>query len=157
MLDNKILCRTMDFFTPFGRFVYLKRSYLAPLYWFGVLLLWELNLYWTACSGIVRFLPGIGFTLAYAAVLTILVNLPGWTGRIFGWILPPLMATVYCVQLVYYEIFGSFLSLAFVSAGGDAVATFSHIMFAAIWRQASSPTPLSRQSGISIGNFLSPP
>lgn len=115
--------------------MYLKRSFLAPFYWFFVLILWELNLYWTACDGIVRFLPGLGLTLAYAAVLTVLVHLPGWTGRVFGWVLPPILALIYAVQLVYYEIFGSFLSLAFVSAGGDAVATFSHIMFAAIWRR----------------------
>lgn len=113
----------------------MKRSFLAPFYWFFVLILWELNLYWTACDGFVRFLPGLGLTLAYAAILTVLVHLPGWTGRIFGWVLPPILAVIYAVQLVYYEIFGSFLSLAFVSAGGDAVATFSHIMFAAIWRR----------------------
>ncbi len=113
----------------------MKRSFFVPLYWFAVLLIWELNLYWTACSDIVRFLPGLGFTLAYAAVLTVLVHLPGWAGRIFGWIVPSVLALVYAVQLVYYEIFGSFLSLAFVSAGGDAVATFSNIMFAAMWRR----------------------
>ena len=113
----------------------MKRSFFVPLYWFVVLLIWELNLYWTASSDMLRFLPGLGFTLAYAAVLTVLVHLPGWAGRILGWVVPPLLALIYAVQLVYYEIFGSFLSLAFVSAGGDAVATFSNIMFAAIWRR----------------------
>lgn len=113
----------------------MKRWSLAPCYWFAVLLLWELNLRFTAFTGFVRFLPGLGFTLAFGAVLTALVYLPGWAGRICGWVFPPLLALIYAVQLVYYEIFGSFLSLAFVSAGGDAVTTFYTIMIGAIWRR----------------------
>ena len=113
----------------------MKRSVLSPCYWLGVLLLWELNLHCTAFSGMSRFLPGLAFTLAFGALLTALVNLPGWTGRVFGWILPPLLALVYAVQLVYYEIFGSLLSLAFVSMGGEAIAGFFSVMLNAIWRR----------------------
>lgn len=113
----------------------MKRSVIAPCYWLGVLLLWELNLHWTAFSGLSRFLPGLAFTLAVGALLTALVNLPGWTGRVFGWILPPVLALVYVVQLVYYEIFGSFLSLAFVSMGGEAITGFYTVMLSAIWRR----------------------
>lgn len=104
-------------------------------FWVGVLLIWELSLHFTAYTGLVRFLPGIGFTVAYAALVTLLTGLPGWAGRICSWIVPPVIMLVYAVQLVYYEVFGSFLSLAFVSAGGDAVAQFYTILFGAIWRR----------------------
>jgi len=104
-------------------------------WWFGVLLLWELSIHWTAYTGIVRFLPGVLFTACFAALLTLLIDLPGWAGKICGWILPPLIALIYGVQLIYYEVFGGLLSLAFVSAGGDAVTTFYTVIFGAIWRR----------------------
>lgn len=113
----------------------MKRFLLSFGYWLGTLLLWELSLYWTACSGIVRFLPGLCLTAAYAGLVTLLVNLPGWTGRVCGWVFPPIMLLVYLVQLVYYEVFGSFLSVAFVAAGGDAVTTYYTIVLGAIWRR----------------------
>lgn len=105
-------------------------------YWLTALLLWELSMHFTAFQGAVRFLPGVFFTIAYAAaVLTLLTGLPGWAGRIFRWFLPPALALIYAVQLVYYEVFGSLLSVAFVSAGGDAVTQFYTIIFGAIWRR----------------------
>ena len=104
-------------------------------YWFGVLLLWELSIHWTAYTGIVRFLPGVLFTACFAALLTMLIELPGWAGKICGWVLPPLLALIYGVQLIYYEVFGGLLSVAFVSAGGDAVTTFYSVIFGAIWRR----------------------
>ncbi len=113
----------------------MKRWSLAPCYWFAVLLLWELNLRFTAFTGIVRFLPGLGFTLSFGAVLTALVCLPGWAGRICGWVFPPLLAIIYAVQLIYYEIFGSLLSLAFVSMGGEAITGFFSVVVNAMWRR----------------------
>lgn len=118
-----------------GRFSDLKKSFLSFAYWLGTLLLWELSLHFTAFTGIVRFLPGLCFTVAYAAVLTLLTGLPKWVGRVCGWVLPPLVMLVYGVQLIYYEVFGSFLSLAFVSAGGDALTTFYMVVLSAMWRR----------------------
>ena len=80
----------------------LKRFFLSFGYWLGTLLLWELSLYWTAFSGMFRFVPGLCLTVAFAALLTVLVNLPRWAGRICGWIFPPLLLLSYLVKLVYY-------------------------------------------------------
>ena len=104
-------------------------------FWFVVLLAWELSIHWTAYTGIIRFLPGVLFTACFAALLTLLIELPGWAGKICSWIFPPLIALVYGVQLIYYEVFGGLLSVAFVSAGGDAVTTFYTVIFGAIWRR----------------------
>ncbi len=104
-------------------------------YWLLVLLSWELSIHWTAYTGIVRFFPGLLLTACFAALLTLLLELPGWAGRICSWILPPVIALIYGVQLIYYDIFGGLLSLAFVSAGGDAVTTFYTVIFGAIWRR----------------------
>ncbi len=104
-------------------------------YWLLVLMSWELSIHWTAYTGIVRFFPGVLLTACFAALLTLLIELPGWAGRICSWILPPVIALIYGVQLIYYDIFGGLLSLAFVSAGGDAVTTFYTVILGAIWRR----------------------
>ena len=104
-------------------------------FWLGVLLIWELSLHLTAYEGLARMVPGLCFTVIYAAVLSVLLGLPGRAGKLCGWVLPPLLMLIYGVQLIYYDIFGSFLSLAYVAAGGDAVTTFSSVIFASIWRR----------------------
>lgn len=105
------------------------------IWWLLVLLSWELSIHWTAYTGIVRFFPGVLLTACFAALLTLLLELPGWAGKICRWLLPPLVVLIYGVQLIYYDIFGGLLSLAFVSAGGDAVTTFYTVIFGAIWRR----------------------
>ncbi len=123
------------------RFFSLKQAlrFLSALkhfgYWFAVLLIWELSIHFTAYTGLTRFLPGLLLTACFAAVLTLLLELPGWVGKICSWILPPAICLVYGVQLIYYEVFGGLLSLAFVSAGGDAVTTFYTVILGAIWRR----------------------
>lgn len=104
-------------------------------WWFAVLLIWELSIHWTAYEGICRFWPGVLLTGGFAALLTVLLELPGWAGRIGRWVLPEVLALIYGIQLIYYEVFGGLLSLAFVSAGGDAVTTFYTVIFGAIWRR----------------------
>ena len=88
------------------------------LFWLIVLLSWELSIHWTAYTGIVRFIPGVLLTACFAALLTMLLELPGWAGKVCSWIFPPVVALIYGVQLIYYDIFGGLLSVAFVSAGG---------------------------------------
>lgn len=105
------------------------------LFWLIVLLSWELSIHWTAYTGIVRFIPGVLLTACFAAMLTLLLELPGWAGKVCSWIFPPVVALIYGVQLIYYDIFGGLLSVAFVSAGGDAVTTFYTVIFGAIWRR----------------------
>lgn len=104
-------------------------------YWLAVFLIWELSIHWSAYTGFVRFIPGVFFTACYAALLTLLIELPGWAGKICSWILPPVAMLIYGVQLIYYEVFGGLLTVAFISGGGDAVTTFYTVIFGAIWRR----------------------
>ena len=131
MAENRETCgfrevhdlkRTLNFLIHYG-------------YWLIVLLSWELSIHWTAYTGIVRFIPGMLLTACFAALLTLLLELPGWAGKVCSWVFPPLVALIYGVQLIYYDIFGGLLSMAFVSAGGDAVTTFYTVIFGAIWRR----------------------
>ena len=77
----------------------------------------------------------VGFSIAAAALVCLLTALPRWPGKLFAWILPPVLYLVYAVQLVYEEIFGSLLSVAFVSMGGEAITAFWSILIAALWKR----------------------
>ena len=113
----------------------MKRLLLSLAYWLGTILFWELLMHLSASLPLSRALPMVGFSLAVAALLTALTGLPGRAGRILFWILPPALFLVYAVQIVYEEIFGSLLSMAFVSMGGEAITAFWGIAIAAIGRK----------------------
>ena len=102
-------------------------------FWLGSVLLWETVLQVTAFHSVFQFWAALGFSCAAAAVLAVLTGLPGWAGRLVSWILPPVLFLIYAVQLVYYDIFGSFLSLAYVSVGGAAVTAFWGMVLEGIW------------------------
>lgn len=114
----------------------MKRLLLSLSYWLGTILFWELLLHLSASLSLARALPMVGFSLAAAALLTALTGLPGRAGRLFFWILPPALFLVYAVQIVYEEIFGSLLSMAFVTMGGEAITAFWSIAIAAIGRKS---------------------
>lgn len=113
----------------------LKRQILSYAYWLGSILLWELVLHLTAFESLARALPMVGFSIAAAAVACFLTGFPTRAGRILAGVVPVALYLVYAVQAVYYDIFGSFLSMAYVTMGGEAINTFWTIALAAIGRQ----------------------
>lgn len=104
-------------------------------FWILAMVVWEAVLRLTAFPGLsLRVLTVAGFLCVAAGAMALLTGLPGWAGRICGWIFPPLCFVIYAVQLVYYDIFGSLLSLGFVSMGGEAITAFWSIVLSALWR-----------------------
>lgn len=103
------------------------------LLWASALLLWETAV-GTAGGGTVRFWPTAGFCLGAAALGTAACGLPGRVGGKVGAVLFPLAYAFYGTQLVYHDIFGSYLSLAYTAMGGEAVTAFWGIAAAAIGR-----------------------
>ena len=101
--------------------------------WAAAFLLWEAAVQ-QAVVGEFRFWPAAGVCLAAAALGTAACGLPGWLGGKVGAVLFPLAYAFYGTQLVYADIFGSYLSLAYTAMGGEAVTTFWSIAAAAIWR-----------------------
>ena len=113
----------------------MKRQILSYAYWLASILLWEVVLHLAAFESLSRALPMLGFTVAAAALACFLTGFPTKAGRIFAACVPIALFMVYAVQVVYYDIFGSFLSVAYVSMGGAAINTFWSIALAAIGRQ----------------------
>lgn len=120
-------------------FLYKERTHFTVKHtlkhwaWWGCsILLWELVLHVHAAPDQPAALLMIGFSLAAAGIAASLTGLPGGIGRWLGRLLGPLMLLVYYVQLVYSEIFGSYLSVSFVAMGGDAVTEFWNILAAAL-------------------------
>ena len=113
----------------------MKRLRLSFAFWLGTILFWELTLHLAVFRSLTRGLPMVGFSVAAAALVCLLTALPRWPGKLFSWILPPVLYLVYAVQLVYEEIFGSLLSVAFVSMGGEAITAFWSILIAALWKR----------------------
>lgn len=103
------------------------------LIWATAFLLWEAVVQLAAPDNF-RFWPAAGFCLAAAALGTAACGLPGRVGGKVGAVLFPLAYAYYGIQLVYWDIFGSYLSLAYAAMGGEAVTAFWSIAAAAIWR-----------------------
>lgn len=101
--------------------------------WAAAFLLWEAAVQ-QAVVGSFRFWPASGFCLAAAALGTAACGLPGRVGGKVGAVLFPLAYVFYGTQLVYADIFGSYLSLAYTAMGGEAVTAFWSIAAAAIGR-----------------------
>lgn len=101
--------------------------------WAAAFLLWEAAVQ-QAVVGSFRFWPAAGFCLTAAALGTAACGLPGRIGGKVGAVLFPLAYVFYGTQLVYADIFGSYLSLAYTAMGGEAVTAFWSIAAAAIGR-----------------------
>ena len=101
--------------------------------WAAAFLLWEAAVQ-QAVVGSFRFWPAAGFCLAAAALGTAACGLPGRVGGKVGAVIFPLAYVFYGTQLVYADIFGSYLSLAYTAMGGEAVTAFWSIAAAAIGR-----------------------
>lgn len=105
------------------------------LFWLGALLLWEAVLHGAVGQGLDRFWPGLAFSCGGAALLAGLTALPG-----VGWATDKLLVGgaffLYAGQMVYNGIFGSFLSLAYVGMGGDAMSDFMPLALSGIRKSA---------------------
>ena len=96
-------------------------------FWAAVLLSWELAFHGMVFGGLSpRWLASLPFSLGLAAILTVLSHLwkSSLANKITRYVMLALLALIFSVQSVYHRIFDTLLSLAFVSAGGDAIANF---------------------------------
>ena len=103
-------------------------------FWLVAAAIWELTLRLSVFPQSAHVWTVAACVCITAGILALLTGLPGWAGRICGWIFPPLCFAIYAVQLVYSDIFGSLLSLGFVSMGGEAITSFWSLVLAAIGR-----------------------
>ena len=101
------------------------------LFWLGALLLMELTLHLTVYQGIsLRILVGVLFDLSFAAALTLLTAV--FRSHAFRYILLALLFALYGVQLVYYRVFDTLLSLSYIGMGGDAIDNFMPTILRAV-------------------------
>ncbi len=110
----------------------MKQTAKAYLFWAVTLFYWELILHLTAFHSLsLSVFPLLGFTLGGAGLMVFLCSFgkAGGTPRI--WLIGIVYA-LFGTQLVYHQVFDGFLSLAFVSMGGDAMTTFGGIVLNAI-------------------------
>ena len=104
------------------------------LFWLGALLL-ELTLHLTVYHGAnLRILTGILFDMSFAVVLTLLSSLfrRERTGHVVRYVLMFLLFALYSVQLIYYRVFDTLLSLSYMRMGGDALDNFMPTILRAI-------------------------
>ncbi len=113
----------------------LVRALMAPfLFWWAAILVCELVVHAAAFETMDRFSTVILFSAAAAGLAAALTTLPTRAGKFLSWLVPPALYLIYAVQLVYHDIFSAFLSLIYVSAGGDAITQFWDITLEAIDR-----------------------
>ncbi len=104
-------------------------------FWAASMLLWELTLHVTIYGGLSwRFLLSVAFSLAAAAVLTVLSSLLRRGNILVQFLLVTALLLGYGVHLVYYRVFGVMLSLVYVSMGGQAVGGFLPMVLGGIGR-----------------------
>lgn len=113
----------------------LIRALTAPFFfWWAAILVCELAVHTAAFETMERFSAAIPFSAAAAALAAALTTLPTLAGKLLSWLVPPALYLIYAIQLVYHDIFNAFVSLIYVSAGGDAITQFWDIALEAIIR-----------------------
>ena len=105
----------------------MRRLGKTAAFWTAVLLIWELAFHVMVFGGLSsRWLSSLPFSLGLAAILTVLSHL--WKGplpnKITRYALLTVLVLIFGVQSVYYHIFNTLLSLAFVGMGGEAITNF---------------------------------
>ena len=111
----------------------LIQTLLAPfLFWWAAILVCELVVHTAAFENMDRFPVAVLFSAAAAALAAALTTFPTLAGKVLSWLIPPALYLIYAVQLVYHDIFNAFVSLIYVSAGGDAITQFWDIALEAI-------------------------
>lgn len=113
----------------------MKQLGKTAAFWAAVLLIWELSFYVMVFGGLSsRWLFSLPFSLGLAAILTVLSHL--WKAplpnKITRYALLTVLVLIFGVQSVYYHIFNTLLSLAFVGMGGEAIRNFLPMVFRGI-------------------------
>ena len=93
------------------------------LFWFGALLLLELTLHLTVYHGMtLRILTSLLFDMSFAAALTLITSFfrKERSSYVLRYVLAALLFVLYSVQLIYYRVFDTLLSLSSMGMGADA-------------------------------------
>ncbi len=92
----------------------------------GAIMFWELLLQLVLLDGVTwRIVYVLLFSLFFALALTLLTGLLPRKGNIAAvWACMGVLYIWYAVQLIYFQIFGGFLSAYLIQMGGDAVTNF---------------------------------
>lgn len=106
------------------------------LFWWAAILICELVIHAAAFPDMGRFPTVVLFSAVPAALAAALTSFPTRAGKVLSWLVPPALFLICAVQLVYHDIFNAFMSLIYVSAGGDAITQFWDIALEAIGRCA---------------------
>lgn len=87
---------------------------------------WELLLHVVLLEKMTwRFVYVVLFSMFFAGAVTLLTSLLPKVGNlILLWLLMGVLYVLYAVQLIYYQIFGGFMSVYLIQMGGDAVTSF---------------------------------
>lgn len=90
------------------------------------IIFWELLMHFVLFEeGTLRLLYVVGFSIFFGLVATLLTGfLKRWGNVAVLWLLMCLLYLWYACQLVYYQIFGGFISVYLVGMGGEAVTNF---------------------------------
>ena len=107
-------------------------------FWLCVVLSWEVVLSVSTSVGFTSFFVFTGVCIGAAGLVSCFTSFRGWVGRILKYLVPVLFFLIYAVQLVYYQIFDSLLSMSLISMGTEAVATFWDVLLEALWQTLPS-------------------
>ena len=104
-----------------------KRFQLPPfLLILGSILFWELFLHGILFQEFnTRILFVMGYSVFFSLVFTVLSGfLPRIGNLIVLWVFMAVLYLWYAAQLIYFKIFGGFISVYLIQMGGDAITTF---------------------------------
>lgn len=92
----------------------------------GSIIFWELLLHGVLLGGMnSRIVYVVLFSLFFAMAVTVLTGLLPRVGNvILLWVCMAVLYLLYAVQLIYFQVFGGFMSVYLIQMGGDAVTSF---------------------------------
>ena len=92
----------------------------------GSIVFWEVLLHLVLFASITwRIVYVLAFSLFFGLTVTVLTGLlPKLGNKIILWVCMSILYLWYAVQLIYFQIFGGFLSVYLIQMGGDAVTSF---------------------------------
>ena len=90
------------------------------------ILFWEILLHVSLCGEInTRILYVILFSAFFALAFTVLTGfLPSLCNKILLWLVMTVLYLWYAAQLIYFRIFGGFISVYLIQMGGEAITAF---------------------------------
>ncbi len=113
----------------------MKKYLKTVAFWAAALFVWELTFHLFVWRGLEpRFFSCVPFTFSLALFLASLSHIWPWGGANTATrtVLLAALAFVFCVQTVYYRIFGVLLSASLVHMGGEAIANFLDVTISGI-------------------------